>query len=132
MSKKRVTLLILTMFFCCSLWANQSLYQFKDEQSYQRFEQLTKTLRCMVCQNESLDGSQAQLAVDLKNRIAEMLNANYTDDQIKAAMVTRYGDYIVYQPPLNRLTFVLWSLPVILLLIVAGLVYKLYRRKEPS
>lgn len=105
-----------------------SLYVLNNENDYSRFESLTKSLRCMVCQNESLDGSQSQLAMDLKHRIADMLNAQYTDAQIKTAMTERYGEYILYQPRVSIVTIGLWVLPGLLLLIALGVIVKLYRK----
>lgn len=85
---------------------------------------LAATLRCVVCQNQSLADSNAPLAVDLRNEIAVMLRAGKTESDITAFMVQRYGDFVLYSPPLRPATWLLWLGPLLLLLL--GIV-SLYR-----
>lgn len=89
---------------------------FTNQQQQERFDKLTKELRCMVCQNQNLADSDAPLAHDLRREVHKMLQAGRSDEQIKQFMVTRYGDFILYRPPLQNNTYLLWLAPFILLL----------------
>ncbi|WP_456093830.1 cytochrome c-type biogenesis protein [Orrella marina] len=80
---------------------------------------IASELRCLVCQNESIAASRADLAVDLRQQIREQIHAGQTDQEIRAYMVDRYGDFILYRPPLQATTILLWFGP--LLLLVFGL-----------
>lgn len=87
-------------------------------------------LRCLVCQNESIAASRADLAVDLRKQIREQIQAGQTDAQIRTYMVERYGDFVLYRPPLKATTLLLWFGPM--LLFFAGLtilMMSLRRRK---
>lgn len=128
--KIRLTILLLTVSL--STFAVEPIYQFSDEQQAQRFQQLTESLRCVVCANESLAGSQAPIAKDLRQRIYDLLQAQQTDAEIKQAMVARYGDYILYQPPLDKQTWWLWAAPLLFCLIAAMVMTKLYTRRLSS
>ncbi len=81
---------------------------------------LQKQLRCLVCQGESLDESNAQLAKDLRRLIRKRIAAGASNAQIKTYLVSRYGDFILMKPPLMAQTYVLWFGPLIVLLIAAG------------
>jgi cytochrome c-type biogenesis protein CcmH len=89
---------------------------FATYEQEQRFKKLTEELRCLVCQNQNLADSDALLAHDLKSEVHEMLLAGRTDDQIKQFMVERYGDFVLYRPPVQKNTYVLWLGPLLLLL----------------
>jgi cytochrome c-type biogenesis protein CcmH len=80
-----------------------------------RAMQLASELRCLVCQNQTIADSDADLAVDLRRQVRELLQAGRSDDQIRAFMVERYGDYVLYRPPLNAQTALLWAGPALLL-----------------
>jgi len=96
----------------------------EDPQIEQRMKHLTEQLRCMVCQNETLADSRASLAEDLRIQIREQIKAGKTDQEIIAYLTARYGDYVLYNPPVKAKTYLLWFGPFILL--VAGTVV-LYR-----
>ncbi|MEN9560662.1 MAG: hypothetical protein RLZZ502_1873 [Pseudomonadota bacterium] len=93
-----------------------------------RYKQLTESLRCVVCQNQNLADSNAELAMDLKKLIREQLQAGKTDAEIEAFMVARYGEFVKYQPSFSGLNMVLWLLPVLCL----GLLIFLWSRKNKS
>lgn len=93
-------------------------YPFKDHAQELRFQALTKQLRCVVCQNESLADSTAPLADDLRNDIFKQMSAGKSDVQIKDWLTARYSDYVLYDPPLSGSTWLLWFGP--LLLLIAG------------
>jgi cytochrome c-type biogenesis protein CcmH len=85
-----------------------------------RARALQKELRCMVCQGESIDESNAQLAADLRVLIRERIKAGDSDDQIKQFLVSRYGDFILMKPPFDASTYALWLTPFAVLIVAAG------------
>ena len=94
-----------------------------------RLIQLATELRCLVCQNQSLADSHADLAVDLRNEVREQIKAGKSDDEIRAWMTARYGDFVLYRPPVKSTTALLWAGPF-LLLIVAVVALFLYLRRR--
>jgi cytochrome c-type biogenesis protein CcmH len=86
----------------------------------QRARNLSMQLRCMVCQNQSIDDSNAELARDLRVLVRERLTKGDTDAQVIDYLVSRYGEFVLLKPRLSAKTIVLWTMPVILLLIGAG------------
>jgi len=96
---------------------------FANQQQQERFNKLTEELRCLVCQNQNLADSDAPLAHDLRREVHEMVLAGRTNQQIKEFLVTRYGDFVLYRPPVQKNTYLLWLAPLGLLLI-GGLVLR--------
>ena len=92
---------------------------FANQQQQERFNKLTEELRCLVCQNQNLADSDAPLAHDLRREVHEMVLAGRTNEQIKEFLVTRYGDFVLYRPPVQKNTYLLWLAPLVLLLIGA-------------
>jgi len=90
-----------------------------DKALEQRARQLSAGLRCLVCQNQSIDDSNAELAVDLRRQVEDMIARGDSDAQIKTFLVERYGDFVLYRPPVQRNTALLWFGPFALLLIGA-------------
>jgi cytochrome c-type biogenesis protein CcmH len=95
----------------------------------QRIRQLEEKLRCLVCQNQSLADSNAELAGDLRKQVREQVAAGKTDDEIVAFLVQRYGDFVLYEPPFKATTALLWIGPFVLLL-GAGVVLLLTLRRR--
>ncbi len=93
---------------------------FDSPEQQARFDRLAEELRCLVCQNQSLADSDAILAQDLRNEIFVMLQQGHSDAEIKNFMVERYGDFVLYRPPVRSDTLLLWFAP--LLLLTAGAV----------
>ena len=89
---------------------------FEDPEQQARYEHLIKDLRCLVCQNQSIADSNATLASDLRREVREMMIAGQSDEQIREFMTARYGDFVLYRPPVSPRTWLLWSAPVLLLL----------------
>jgi cytochrome c-type biogenesis protein CcmH len=85
---------------------------------------LARDLRCLVCQNQTLADSQADLAVDLRNQITSMVKAGKTDQDIVDFLVERYGDFVLYRPRLKPTTYVLWFSPFLALVFGAWLLYR--------
>ncbi len=129
----------LTVFaFLCLflLWGNASfargdIYTFDAPQDEQRFKKLSAELRCLVCQNQNLADSDADLAVDLRRELYNMIKAGNSDAEIIDFMVTRYGDFVLYRPPVKPTTYMLWIGPLILLIIgVVALIMFVRHRSE--
>lgn len=112
------------MSLALHIFAFQDFYTFKNKEQKIRFEQLTSELRCLVCQNQNLAESNAPLATDLRNQIYEQINAGRPNQEIIDYLVERYGNFILYRPPVNMLTMGLWLGP--LLLLFSGVFYLLY------
>lgn len=102
---------------------------FKDRAEELRFQNLTKQLRCLVCQNESLNDSSAPLAADLRRDVFEQMRAGKSDDDIKAWLTARYSDFVLYDPPLRGATWLLWFGPVLVLVAGAVAVVLTVRRR---
>jgi cytochrome c-type biogenesis protein CcmH len=95
-----------------------------------RLMSLAAELRCLVCQNQSLADSHADLAVDLRNEVREQIKAGKSDDEIRAWLTARYGDFVLYRPPVKARTLLLWVGPFVLLVVaLAGLLLYLRRRR---
>ena len=88
----------------------------RDSVAAARAVKLSEKLRCLVCQNQSIADSSAELAQDLRGQIREQIAAGKTDDEIVAYMVARYGDFVLYEPPLKTTTVLLWVGPALLVL----------------
>ena len=101
---------------------------FDDPALEARYRALISELRCLVCQNQTIVESNAPLAVDLRNQIREQLKAGRSAAEIKDYMVARYGDFVLYRPPLKATTVLLWTGP--LLLFLAGLVVMLRKIRQ--
>jgi len=96
----------------------------------QRVMTLSAELRCLVCQNQSLADSHADLAVDLRNQVREQMRAGKSDMEIKAWLTQRYGDFVLYRTPVKSTTWLLWFGPFLLLIAgIAGLLFYLSRRR---
>ena len=94
-----------------------------------RYENLTKDLRCLVCQNESIADYNAFLARDLRRQVQEMLVAGKTDQAILDFMKARYGEFVLYNPPLGPKTYLLWGAPFILMVLGALVIFKVVRNR---
>ena len=94
----------------------------------QRFRALTLELRCVLCQNQSLADSNAQIAHDLRIEILRMMREGKSDAQIKQFLVERYTDFVLYQPEVKPMTWALWFGPALLLLVGAGVVVVVVRK----
>ena len=105
----------------------------QDPVREKRAVHLSEQLRCLVCQNQSLAESNAELAIDLRRQIREQIGAGRTDAEIVDFMVQRYGDFVLYRPPVRATTILLWSGPALLLLIgITILVRNVRARRQHS
>jgi cytochrome c-type biogenesis protein CcmH len=98
----------------------------------QRIKELSEKLRCLVCQNQTLADSNADLAVDLRQQLQEQVRAGRSDGQIVEYMVQRYGDFVLYDPPFKASTAALWIGPFVLLLVAVVLLAIALRRRRAA
>ena len=130
---KRASLLLM-MLLCLSAppaSADEAQPLYEDPALEKRVMALAEDLRCLVCQNETLAGSHAPLAVDLRQQIREQMKAGKSNEEIIAFMTERYGDFVLFRPPVKATTYLLWFGPFLLLLagIIVQLLYLKKRRK---
>jgi cytochrome c-type biogenesis protein CcmH len=105
--------------------------KFKDQATEAEYKNLIKQLRCLVCQNQNLADSDADLAKDLRQETYEMMTQGKTKEQVIEYMVNRYGDFVLYNPPLKSNTLLLWGGPFVLLfLVLIVVIFRVYK-KEP-
>src|SRR5438876_11403870 len=102
----------------------------EDPQIEQRMKALTEQLRCLVCQNETLADSHADLAEDLRKQIREQMKAGKSDQEILAYLTQRYGDFVLYKPPVKLTTYLLWFGPFALLLSGIFVLYRYVKRRR--
>jgi cytochrome c-type biogenesis protein CcmH len=93
---------------------------------------ISEELRCLVCQNESLASSRAELANDLREEVRKLISQNQSDQQIKDYLVTRYGDFVLYRPQVKPLTWVLWFGPFLLLVVAVGGMFSYVRQRQSA
>lgn len=124
-------LLLTLLLFCFTLPALAQELRLEDAELEERARALQREIRCVVCQNESIDSSQAGIARDLRVLVRERLAAGDSDEEIKAYLVARYGDYVLFRPPMRPETWLLWFGPaVILVLAGGGLALAVVRRRR--
>ena len=112
--------ILFTFIMCLFLlpaFAADEPVRFDDAAKADMYESLLEEIRCLVCQNQSLADSNAELAQDLRREIVEMIDNDKSEGDIKAFLVERYGDFVLYRPPLQENTWILWAGPFVFLLI---------------
>ena len=121
---------IFLMALCMGLvHAREAVSLVDDPIEEARLVHISQELRCLVCQNESLSSSRAELADDLRREVRDLIRANKSDQEIKDFLVSRYGDFVLYRPEVKPLTWVLWFGPFIVLL-MAGIFLLVYLRQR--
>jgi cytochrome c-type biogenesis protein CcmH len=126
--------LLLTLALAFPAWAGEAQPAAADPALEERMMALASELRCLVCQNQTLADSHAPLAVDLRNQIREKMRQGASERDIIDYLVARYGDFVLYRPPLKPVTVLLWAGPLLLLICgMAMLLLRLARRHvEPG
>jgi cytochrome c-type biogenesis protein CcmH len=104
--------------------------QLVNPELQKRFERITKELRCLVCQNESIADSNVELAADLRKQVREMLIAGKDDDAIFAFMTDRYGEFVRFAPPLSPKTALIWGAPFFMLLFGGAVIFRIARQRS--
>lgn len=131
MKRAFLLILVLTLSTAVPCWAGvQPNEMLKDPAQEARARTLSQQLRCMVCQNESIDDSDAPLAHDLRVLVRERIEAGDTDKQVLDFLVARYGEFVLLKPPLSWRTVLLWGLPPGLLLTGTALLVVAARRRR--
>ncbi len=97
-----------------------------------RFHDLTLQLRCVMCQNQSLADSHALIALQLRREVLDLMRQGRSDDEIKAFLVQRYGEFVLYKPRLEASTWLLWAGPIVILLFGAGVLTVSMRRRRSA
>jgi cytochrome c-type biogenesis protein CcmH len=115
-----------------SVYAADAVDLAQDPATEQRLIVISEELRCLVCQNESLAGSRADLANDLRREIRTLIKDGKTDAEIMDFMVSRYGDFVRYRPPVNPVTWALWFGPALLLLLAGFGVWRMVRSNRKT
>ena len=130
---RKLFVLLLGLILAGSVLAKEATPVVPDPALEKRAVALEEQLRCLVCQNQTIADSHAELAMDLKKEIREKLKAGMNEDQITQFLVARYGDFVLYNPPVKATTVPLWFGPFALLLAaLAGLFYYLLRRRRSA
>lgn len=114
--KKSILIACLLSVSLC-LHAAIETYEFDSPEQEARFRQLGYELRCPKCQNQAIGDSDAEISGDLRAEVYRMLKDGATDDEIREFMVARYGRYVLYNPPLDKHTLILWFGPAVLLIL---------------
>lgn len=127
---KRLAVMAVGALLLASAHARVEVHDFDSPAQEERYNNLIAELRCLVCQNQNLADSNAELAVDLRRKTYEMVKQDKTEKEIANFMVDRYGEFVLYRPPLNRNTLLLWTGPFIILLIGVTLLIRTIRRRR--
>ncbi|BBL76978.1 cystathionine gamma-synthase [Methylomagnum ishizawai] len=123
------------LLFLAGLFAGSALAvevrQFDDPAKQRRYENLIEELRCLVCQNQSLADSDADLAKDLRDEVYGIIQSGQSEQEAVRFLTDRYGDFVLYRPPVKPITVLLWTGPVLILLAVALFLWK-HQRQRPT
>lgn len=113
--------------------ARVEVKQFESPEQQARYDKMIDELRCLVCQNQNLADSNSELAIDMRRKTYEMVKEGKSSEEIADFMVERYGEFVLYRPPLNQTTLLLWVGPFVILVIgVAVLIRTITRRRAMS
>lgn len=123
-------LLIIFLLLLSPLASAVDTYQFNNPEQQAAYDTLVSELRCLVCQNQTIGDSNADLAADLRRQVYEMLQQGKSKDEILQFMTERYGDFVLYKPPFKAKTGLLWLGPVAFLVVGLLTVFLFVRRKK--
>ena len=126
---KALLSILLLVLFTFGAQSREAVPLADDEAVEQRLIVIAEELRCLVCQNESLAGSRAELAQDLRREIRSLIKAGKTDPEILDFLVSRYGDFVRYRPPFKPSTWLLWASPFAFMAIGIGALSLYLRRR---
>jgi cytochrome c-type biogenesis protein CcmH len=129
--KRLIALLLLALAFGAA-WAKEAAPLAEDPAVEQRLIAISEEMRCLVCQNESLAGSRSDLANDLRRELRTLIKQGKTDAEIREFMVERYGDFVLYRPPVKPETYLLWAGPFLLMIVAVAVLLMYLRRRNRS
>lgn len=121
---------LLTLSLAAPAAAKEAAPLAEDPVVEQRLNHIATELRCLVCQNESLAGSQADLAKDLRREVRGLIKDGKSDQEVKDFLVSRYGDFVLYRPQIKPSTYFLWAGPFILLIVAIALLMNFLRKRN--
>lgn len=121
--------LLMACLWLVPAWAIDPL-PFESPAQEARFQALTADLRCVLCQNQSLADSNAPIAQDLRKQVFEQMQAGQSDEEIKAYLVDRYGDFVLYDPPFNTQNALLWLLPGLIVLFGTWMLWRHIKQRS--
>ena len=119
--KKVFLILLLISTQVSSIEGNEEL----TSQERELYQQIIQEVRCLVCQNQSVSESNADLAKDLRTEILEQVKQGSSEDDIKSYLLSRYGDFVLYDPSFKKSTYILWLSPVLIILLILGWLRKI-------
>lgn len=127
---KTIYALVLVLLACGGAMAKEAAQLAEDPVVEQRLITISEEMRCLVCQNESLAGSRSDLANDLRRELRTLIKQGKTDEQIREFMVSRYGDFVLYRPPVKATTLLLWAGPFALMVLGVVALFVYLRRRN--
>ena len=127
---KKLYALMLVLLACAGTVAKDAMPLAEDPVVEQRLVIISEELRCLVCQNESLAGSRSDLAMDLRRELRVLIKQGKTDAEIREFMVSRYGDFVLYRPPVKPSTWLLWAGPFALMVLGVVALFVYLRRRN--
>ena len=131
--KKILAVLFSVLLISLPVTAAIDVFEFDNDQQEQQFKELSHTLRCPKCQNNTISDSNAELAKDLRLKVYEMTKAGKSKDEIVDYMIARYGNFVTYKPPFTTATSILWLGPLMVVLIGFGaIVFNSKRKSQKS
>jgi cytochrome c-type biogenesis protein CcmH len=125
---KRIVFALPLLLFA-AIAAGIDAESFTDPALQSRYQNLTRELRCVQCQNQTIADSDAPIAVDLRRELRELLAAGKSDDEVLTFLTDRYGDFVLYRPPFVARTWMLWAGPIVVLFAAAGAAIVVIRRR---
>jgi len=128
----KILVLALLLGLASTAWGQSAEIANPDPAVEARLKAISHELRCLVCQNQTIADSDAPLAVDLRKQTRTMIAAGKSDDEIRAYMVERYGDFVLYKPPFNAATAVLWVAPGLLIVGGFAALFVMLRRRRAA
>ncbi len=128
----RISVFLFALVLAGSALGRIDTYQFSDPRQEALYQELIQELRCLVCQNQNIADSNAELAKDLRRKTYEMVSKGKDKDQIVDFMVARYGDFVMYKPPFKASTMILWLGPAIIFLLGLVMLIRIIRRRPAS
>lgn len=129
---RRLLSILLAALAFCGAQAKEATPMAEDPVVERRLLAISEEMRCLVCQNESLAGSRSELANDLRREVRTMIRDGKTDAQIRDFMVARYGDFVLYRPPVRPATYLLWVGPFLILVVAVGALLLHVRRRAQT
>ena len=122
--------ILLSAILSFAAHASIQIYEFEDLEQEQQFKELSSTLRCPKCQNNTIADSNAELAVDIRQKVYEMTKQGKSKQDIVDYMVARYGNFVTYKPPFTLATAILWLGPIFVVMFGFGFIFVRSRKKQ--